>query len=835
MPKIDLKSLRTLRRRAHELLQTLQSELEPFLHDDKERGFVRTPESDSAPDDVNVTTTCSCLMALALTRKMGEFYGENYKETASKVFNSLLTAPWMSSGLTENNAFTTTLILRTFGFLVEVDVLPSSFGQKSDQKLWEHRLEIKDVKSLARRLMEAGDPFSKCLSDLMDRNVRTLLTNIPRTSAKIEEVLSEELGRIARTSHLYKAAVDAGFALSQPTKEASERGPDAYHNAHLNRLLLGDCYKTEIKPIKKCSLKEIAKSMSSSVERFGINKYNPAATVVYWFVDGVDRAQIQLPHQNWDKLCLWAAEEFTRQRSLVTAKHAAMMDPIAMAMAACLCARLKAISDRTDPRGGMTLQTKLPSSVELEKAALELFREQTQSGIWPKYFPLFHYQEAGSNFCFTFELLEAVLNEFGTTKLLEQRVFISGLERAVDWCEQNRLHFIGNKSRKFGGWNSGGFIKTIRKGMPESWATAVVHMFLWELVEVLSQHIQEHLLDKYEATRPMQNWKRFGDLLDIEVFLKDQHISLHKTLSETIVASFESFRGAKNQSLRVDHARPEGAVSALLFGPPGTSKTEVTRAVAAALDWPLVQIDPSHFLRGTLQNIYVQAQEIFEDINDLAGVVVLFDELDALVQKRDDEQTAVDTEAKFLTTYMLPKLAQLHERGRVAFFMATNFQEKFDDAIKRAGRFDLLLCMGPPTLDEKCSKLHVFLGLENATRQTKVTGEAIRGYCQHNDWLHNQLELYTFAEFGTLIRNIGSAQDIGEGVKLPGAVEFERRVRIDCKSVVLRVDDLRQELNDKKFKRLKELDRFDIKFTTADLKKQINRYIRDRKESMRYV
>ncbi len=132
---------------------------------------MRTPESQSAPDDVNVTTTCSCLMALSLTRKMDEFYGKTYKEIASEIFNNLLEAPWMSSGLTENNAFTTTLVLRTFGFLVDVDVLPSTIGQKKDQKLWEHQLKIRDLKSLATSLTVAGDPFSKHVSNLMDREV----------------------------------------------------------------------------------------------------------------------------------------------------------------------------------------------------------------------------------------------------------------------------------------------------------------------------------------------------------------------------------------------------------------------------------------------------------------------------------------------------------------------------------------------------------------------------------------------------------------------------------------------------------------------------------------
>jgi SpoVK/Ycf46/Vps4 family AAA+-type ATPase len=69
-----------------------------------------------------------------------------------------------------------------------------------------------------------------------------------------------------------------------------------------------------------------------------------------------------------------------------------------------------------------------------------------------------------------------------------------------------------------------------------------------------------------------------------------------------------------------------------LFGPPGTSKTSLVRAFAREIGWPYIEITPSHFLRKGLEQIYVQADEVFDDLMDLKGVVILFDEMDALVQ-----------------------------------------------------------------------------------------------------------------------------------------------------------------------------------------------------------
>lgn len=863
MPDIQLKRLRDLRRRAERLRSTLVSDLKPFVHAIENNGFRRKPDSESIKEDVNITTSCSCLMGLTLYRKVSEFYGKNYKKRISDIFTSLLNGPWMSSGLPEDNAFTTTLMIRLYGFLIEG--IPG-LHLSSLEKEWESRVEYKNSESFvafARKLVQGDSDFAKFLfqlfSETLQNEVRSFVESA-QNPERVQKHIVDEIARLIRGAYFYDPGRFSSFTPSKAASDLIQKGAlDSYHLAQLNRLLFHEFFAEQVKPLKSRPLTEIALEMISDVgntvrlgqlvTRFRIYDYPPSAALVYWFVDGVDRAGVCFDQPDWDRLCRFASEEFSTQRSRVVARHAAMMDPVAMAMSACLCARLRKMSEAA--RGGMneTHRSHLPSIVELERSVVDLFNEQTTSGIWPKYFPLFHYQDAGSNFCFTFEMLEAVLAEFGgkRNELLSEEAIISGLEKAVIWCETNRLRCsekgTDGKLVPYEGWNSGGNLETLRRGQPESWATAVVHMFLWELIEVLSRRIQQRLLDRYGARKPAKDWRSVDQLLDINLFLDGDHTGLKCVLRSTIVKTFTSFSGDNAERLR---RRPvkNAPLSALLFGPPGTSKTEVAKALAQELNWPLVEIDPSHFLQDGFSNIYAQAERIFEDVMDLSGIVVLFDEMDALVQKRDAD-TALDTESRFLTTYMLPKLAKLHDRGQLVFLMATNFQASFDDAIKRAGRFDFLLCMGPPTLEAKCSSIHTFFKLDKETDETRKAGEMMLKCAKANPWLRDQLSLYTYGEFLAMLPQIGVAADIGKNMEGHDCEWFNDLIRRNSQNVGLKVDDLERlkEIKVGLFKRLTwdsledldsaELTDQSIKAAGVDLKNPTVKYILDRRQSRR--
>jgi hypothetical protein len=800
----EISEYRALRERAEHLVKHLKDDLAPFWRADRET-FFRTPASTPAKSEVNVTTTCSCVMALALTGGFEAFFKND--KMAEALVKKLVGAPWMSSGLRLNNAFTTSLVIRAIGFLKQYKLLAKDFVPPV--KDWCLSADIGDSSALLKRLNQPSKDASAhfIYNSLTDRT-REMVQSATGESGLNKRLISEAR-RIAQS----------GWILAEgrfpSAKQVKPLGPDptSYDITQYNYRLLETEFPGLLPKLQSMTLLQIAAKVAEDSNNFSINNYPASPAVVYWFVDGVTRCELTLEAEQWTRLVDYAKEQFSKQISLVVAENDLMMDPVAMAMAACLCAKLRRISKEGKLGVEKRQFARLPSQLELDDGIRRAFAKMLHSGIWAKYFPMFHYEDqgAGSNYCFSFELLEAVLSEFGNeeSRLLDDPNVLAGLSSAVTWCEDNRLTYPvednnGNKP-PFRGWNSGGYIPSLEASEPESWATAVVHMFLYELSLVLSQHLQRRVKKKYGAIEAadLRKPKKLSQLLDIELRIRGEKQLLSSVLTEHFVESHKDLN-----ELAIRRGAKLKKVSALLFGPPGTSKTEVTKAIATETSWPLLTINPSDVVKGSLEDVYVRVHEIFEDMKDLAGVIIFFDEMDALM---------------FLTTVMLPKLAELHDRGQSMFFMATNHQDRFDPALKRAGRFDLLLCMGPPLLQQKLDKIESFKGPKPFLKDADLAQakKVIENYKGDKD-ITTQLDLLTFGEFADLLEAM-----VKNSVTVSQDKLFQKLFNDFQRHAVLNLKDLDGLLRDRieKDEKLSEDEKAKAK------KEWIGRYYLDRNES----
>lgn len=137
--------------------------------------------------------------------------------------------------------------------------------------------------------------------------------------------------------------------------------------------------------------------------------------------------------------------------------------------------------------------------------------------------------------------------------------------------------------------------------------------------------------------------------------------------------------------------------SMLLYGPPGTGKTSIGKKIAEALGWKYISVSPSDFaLRGEAE-VEARAKEIFQALEEQDSTVVLFDEIDRLILDRDSENYRTQSDIfQLMTPSMLTKFTDLREKKNVIFLIATNYFERIDRAIARAGRIDAHLLVLPP-------------------------------------------------------------------------------------------------------------------------------------------
>ena len=145
------------------------------------------------------------------------------------------------------------------------------------------------------------------------------------------------------------------------------------------------------------------------------------------------------------------------------------------------------------------------------------------------------------------------------------------------------------------------------------------------------------------------------------------------------------------------NTRPPRGV--LLFGPPGTGKTMLAKAIATESEANFISIKGPELLSKYVGESEKAIRETFRKARQAAPTIIFFDEIDSMVPTRGTAFDSGVTER--MVSQILTEIDGLEELKNVVVVAATNRPDMVDPALLRPGRLERFIYVRPPDLKER--------------------------------------------------------------------------------------------------------------------------------------
>jgi proteasome regulatory subunit len=149
----------------------------------------------------------------------------------------------------------------------------------------------------------------------------------------------------------------------------------------------------------------------------------------------------------------------------------------------------------------------------------------------------------------------------------------------------------------------------------------------------------------------------------------------------------------------------EPPTGVLLYGPPGSGKTLIAKAVASRANATFLRMSGSELVQKYVGEGARLVRDVFQMAREKAPCIVFIDEIDAVGGHRTHDGTTGSAEVNRTMVQLLSELDGFEERGEVKIIAATNRIDLLDPALLRPGRFDRIIEIPMP--DEK-GRLEIF-------------------------------------------------------------------------------------------------------------------------------
>ncbi|PSK41292.1 hypothetical protein C7M61_000973 [Candidozyma pseudohaemuli] len=228
------------------------------------------------------------------------------------------------------------------------------------------------------------------------------------------------------------------------------------------------------------------------------------------------------------------------------------------------------------------------------------------------------------------------------------------------------------------------------------------------------------------ATIPDVTWKNVGALSNIRM-------ELHMCIVQPI----------KKPELyqKVGISAPAGV---LMWGPPGCGKTLLAKAVANESRANFISVKGPELLNKYVGESERAVRQVFQRARASVPCIIFFDELDALVPRRNS--TLSESSSRVVNT-LLTELDGLNDRKGIFVVGATNRPDMIDPAMLRPGRLDKTLYIELPTAEERLDILKTLVSANTTPLGPNVDLHAIA-----ND---SRCRNFSGADLSLLVREAG--------------------------------------------------------------------------------
>lgn len=393
--------------------------------------------------------------------------------------------------------------------------------------------------------------------------------------------------------------------------------------------------------------------------------------------------------------------------------------------------------------------------------ALDIIREEQSRNIyWRPYRPFFMKEDGLVLLPLSVDSAHALLRIAKTMECFEK--LEPAFQRYFDWIITQKK--TPKNCKGMCAWCSenapGADLPNLPRQTYHVWQTAEMALFAVEYGEQLAGYLQEDILEKsgFSVMPPKRIKVKWPANLehsksgDISLFDwgKEPPNRVLKQIEDRFIKPHRPFPGQEAI------LSPRGSFSMLVYGPPGTSKTTIANALAHALNFPLIVITMSDFLRRGADAIEERAKMIFDLLGEMEKVVVLFDEIDRLILDRDSPMHSKQAEIiQFMPNSMLVKLQNLRQRQNLIYIMATNYREQIDKAVRRPPRIDFEYLILPFDLVSREKMLTALL--RGKLELSGVGNKEVDQCCTNSQGAIKQLAkitpLYVYEELKGIVSN----------------------------------------------------------------------------------